>query len=390
MTTIGVFFGGRSVEHEVSIISAIQAINAFTKFKYELVPVYISKKGTWYTGADLTAVENYKDIPKLLLKCKKVYLSPTYGDYNLYNVKSGIFKSQVVKKLDIAFPILHGSSGEDGSIQGLFELIGIPYVGSDLRSSAIGIDKITTKAVLRENGLPTVEHVWFTDRNWFDNQDTIYKKIQELGFPLIVKPADLGSSIGISKVNSKDELSDAIELAGSFSNKIVVEKIISPLKEINCSVLGDSHKANASVCEEPMRSGDILSYKDKYMSEGKTSKGMSSTQRKIPADLSNDLTKEIQELAVDTFKSLGCSGVARIDFLVNRKTNKVFINEVNTIPGSLSFYLWEATNKKYAELLDDLISIALKRKRENNNLMVSYTENILANATPSLKLSKAN
>ncbi|MDB5089743.1 MAG: D-alanine--D-alanine ligase [Mucilaginibacter sp.] len=373
---IGVIFGGRSVEHEISVISAQQAISAFDKNSYDITPIYITKTGKWYTGDALLNVDNYKNTDTLLAQCTEIYLSPTYGDFTINAVQSSIWKSKTLGKIDIAFPIIHGTNGEDGSLQGLLELKGIPYVGCDVLSSAIGMDKIMMKMVLKESKLPVVDYTWFTDRSWHMDKEAILENINKIGFPVIVKPSNLGSSVGVSKAADEAQLVDAVELAGSFSNRILVERMVVDLKEINCSVLGDSANQTASVCEEPLGAGDILSYKDKYITKGSSSKGMTSTKRQIPANISTEQATLIQDLAKETFRILSCSGVSRIDFLVDKKDNKVYVNEINTIPGSLSFYLWEATDKNFGQLLKTLIDVALKRQRERDNLVVSYGENI--------------
>jgi D-alanine-D-alanine ligase len=375
---IGVFFGGKSVEHEISVISALQTIAAIDKNKYEIVPVYISKSGEFYAGDQLLEVNNYKNINNLLRLCTKVRFSSNYGDSNLYNAQKGIFDKQIVTKIDVAFPVLHGTNGEDGTIQGLFELIGLPYVGCNVLGSAIGMDKIIMKMVLRESGIAIVDYVWFYSKDWLKNKAEISAKINKLGFPVIVKPANLGSSVGISKAANEDELEDAISLASCFSKRIVIEQMVVNLREINCSVLGDYEYAETSVCEEPVKQGDFLTYQDKYVnnSKGGGSKGMTSTKRIIPAPISDEMTKAIQEYALQTFRVLGSAGVSRIDFMIDDKTQNIYVNEINTIPGSLSFYLWEATNKTFQELVSKLIDLALKAHREKNNLTLTYDSNI--------------
>lgn len=375
---IGFFFGGKSVEHEISVISALQTIAAVDKNKYEIVPVYISKSGEFYTGDQLLVVDSYKNIDNLLRHCTKIRFSSNYGDSNLYNAQKGIFDKQIVTKIDVAFPVLHGTNGEDGTIQGLFELIGIPYVGCNVLGSAIGMDKIIMKMVLRESGIPIVDYVWFYSKDWLKNKAEISAKMNKLGFPVIVKPANLGSSVGISKAANEDELEDAISLASCFSNRIVIEQMVVNLREINCSVLGDYENAETSVCEEPVKQGDFLTYQDKYVnnSKGGGSKGMTSTKRIIPAPISDEMTKAIQEYALQTFRVLGSAGVSRIDFMIDDNTKNIYVNEINTIPGSLSFYLWEATNKTFQELVSKLIDLALKAHREKNNLTLTYDSNI--------------
>jgi D-alanine-D-alanine ligase len=374
---VGVFFGGRSVEHEISVISALQAIHAFEKEKYTIVPVYISKKGKWYTGDKLLDVPNYKDLDKLLSQCEEVFMAPVYGDNNLYAKKKHLFGNKVVAAIDLVLPVLHGTNGEDGVFQGLLELIGIPYVGCNPLASANGMDKINMKMILRGSGIPVIDYIWFTDKDWFANKDELIAKIEkEIKYPVIVKPANLGSSVGISSGKDREGLVRAIENAEKFSNRIIVEKMVVAIKEINCSVLGDYTQNKASVCEEPVKSGDILSYEDKYMSGGKSSKGMQSTKRRIPADLPQATSEKIQHLASETFRVLSCNGVARIDFIIDESTGEIFVNEINTIPGSLSFYLWEASGLSFDKLMDELVRLALKRDREIKLKTYNYDRNI--------------
>lgn len=381
-TKVGVFFGGRSVEHEISVISALQAINAFNKDKYEVVPVYISKQGKWFTGAPLLDISNYKDLKGLESKVEEVYMRPIFGDYNLYRVdtKGSLFKKKdpVVEELHIAFPILHGSHGEDGMFQGVMETIGIPFVGCDTLSSANGMDKITMKMILAESGIPVVDFVWFTDREWLSERGKISEKVEkELGYPVIVKPANLGSSVGISKATDRHSLDSAIENAIRFSSRIIVEQMVQDMKEINCSVLGDADHRESSVCEEPIKEKDFLTYNEKYGAGGKKS-GMQASQKKIPADLPEKVSEKIQKLASETFRVLACNGVSRIDFMIDNDTNDIYVNEINTIPGSLSFYLWEESGISFPDLIDKLIALALKRKRDIDRKTYSYDTNIFA------------
>ena len=375
---VGVFFGGISVEHEISVISASQAMSAMDTEKYNVIPVYISKSGLFYTGPGLMDIKNYSNLNQLLAKCQRINIINDNNGPVMVKYPGGMFTNNVIGKIDLAFPVVHGTNVEDGTLQGYLEMLKIPYVGSDIVSSALGMDKVLMKKVLRESGVPTVDYVSFYSKDWYkDNQAIVAKIEKDLKFPVIVKPANLGSSVGIKKVNQLSELEDAVFLAQTFSKKILIERMIKNLKEINCSVLGDYEKAEASVCEEPISSDEILSYKDKYMNKG-GSKGMSATNKKLPADIPEEQATLIKSLAVETFKILGCSGVARVDFLIDKETNKVFVNEINTIPGSLSFYLWEATGKPFAQLIDDLISLALKRERERKSMVFSYDVNILA------------
>ncbi len=376
-TTIGVFFGGRSTEHEISVISASQAMHAINAEKYDVVPIYISKQGKWYTGEALLDIKNYRNTADLLGKVEEVYMEPTFGDYNLYKKKRGLFGSGVVKHLDVAIPVLHGSNGEDGTFEGLLETIGIPYAGCNTLSSANGMDKITMKMILKSCGIPVVDYVWFTDKEWFARRDELIDRIEkEIGYPVIVKPANLGSSVGIGRACNREELIEKIDGAEVYTTRIIVEDMVENLQEINCSVLGDCDENQASVLEEPIKSGEILSYEDKYVGGSKGAKGMQAAQKRIPANLPQAETERIQFLARETFRVLSCHGVSRVDMIINRKTRDIYVNEINTIPGSLSFYLWEATGISFEQLMDRLVELAIKRKREQGMKTVSYDHNI--------------
>ncbi len=380
-TKVGVFFGGRSTEHEISVISANQAMAAINSDKYEVIPVYITKQGRWYTGDALRDVANYRDIRSLLERCTPVYMKPVYGDYNLYSDKAvGLFgKKGPVATLDVAIPVLHGSNGEDGIFEGVLETIGIPYAGCNTLASANGMDKITMKMILRAEGIPVVDYVWFTDKEWSDRRDNVISRIEnELGYPVIVKPANLGSSVGIGRATDRDQLIDRINDAERYSTRIIVEHMVEQLQEINCAVLGDCDEFETSVLEEPIKSGEILSYTDKYMGGSKGTKGMQASQKRIPADLPADVTERIRFLAGETFRVLSCHGVSRVDMIVDRADGKIYVNEINTIPGSLSFYLWEACGLRFDALMERLVRLALKRKRESDSKTVSYDQNIFA------------
>ncbi|MFI3280465.1 MAG: D-alanine--D-alanine ligase family protein [Rikenellaceae bacterium] len=382
---VGVVFGGRSVENEISVITANQVISAINKEKYNVIPIYISKSGTWYSGPALLDVDRYRDMDKLFKECDQVHIRPIYGDHNLYR-RPSLFKSDVVAKLDVILPTLHGTNCEDGTFQGVIEFAGIPYAGCNTLASANGMDKITMKMILKECGIPVVDYVWFSDKEWFESTEATISKVEStLSYPVIVKPANSGSSIGIRAAHSREELEEAVLYAVSFTTRIIVEKFVSNLKEVNCSVMGDYHNCEASVCEVPVRNGEILSYEDKYMgggSKGKQPQGMHSTVREIPARLPEEVTEFIRKTGCDTFKALSCDGVARIDFIIDQDSSEVCVNEINTIPGSLSFYLWEHSGIDFPTLVDRIINIAFQRQREFNNKVVDYGSNIFA-AAPS-------
>lgn len=378
-TNIGVFFGGRSTEHEISVISANQAINAIDKSKYDVTPVYVSKEGRWFTGDALLNLRNYRDMKGLENLVEEVYMRPVHGDYNLYFQKpKGLFgKKEIVCKLDVVIPVFHGANGEDGTFQGILQAIDIPFAGCDTLSSANGMDKITMKMILRENDIPVVDYVWFTDRQWFAERDNLVKKIEnKIGYPVIVKPSNLGSSIGIGCAHNREELFEKVDDAGHYASRIIVEHMVEELQEINCSILGDCDEYQASVLEEPIKTKEILSYTDKYMGGSKGTEGMQASQKKIPAELPEDMTKEIQRLAGETFRVLSCHGVSRVDVIVDKATRNIYVNEINTIPGSLSFYLWEATGISFSALMDRLVALAVKRKTRQGQKTTSFSQNI--------------
>lgn len=390
---LGVMFGGKSVEHEISIISAIQAIGYLDREKYEVVPIYITKSNEFYIGENIGKIESYTNLKKLLSESQRVIPVSETNCVKLVRYPMKRFGKNELDYFDIAFPIVHGTNVEDGTLQGYLSMLNVPYVGCDVLSSAVGMDKYVMKTVLKDNGIPVLDCVRFTSRDFDEDSDGVAEKIEkEIGYPVIVKPINLGSSIGISKADNRDKLIDSLETAFCYAEKVLVEKAVENLKEINCSVLGDCEEAEASVCEQPINDGDILDYEEKYMRNGgskgsKTgtklpaksggSKGMASLSRKIPADITDEQRQTIEHYAVKAFKCLGCCGVSRLDFMMNDKTGEIWLNEINTIPGSLAFYLWEPKGVKYAELLDRMISLARKRDRQNGNITYAFDTNVL-------------
>ena len=399
---LGVFFGGKSVEHEISVITMIQALEGIDEEKYEIVPIYIAKNGVMYTGDDLLDLEQYKDLDVLLKRSYKVTLVNDGEKVNVIKYPVPLIGKKVINTIDVAFPIVHGTNVEDGTIAGYLNMLGLPYVGPDILASSVGMDKILMKRVLRDAGIPVVDFVSFYSMEYIKDEEKILKEIQEkLNFPVIVKPGNLGSSVGIRKAKTQVELEEAIEFAMEFADRIIVEKAVVKLKEINCSVIGNLVDTTASECEEPFFSDEILSYEDKYMGGSKTKggkmgkfgaakgglktagsktgeRGMAASQKKLPADITKEQKDTIQKLAQDTFRVLGCSGVSRIDFLIDEEDGSIYVNEINTIPGALSYYLWEATGKSVTEEMEELINIAIKRETDREKLTFSYDQNILA------------
>jgi D-alanine-D-alanine ligase len=384
---VGVIFGGETVEHEVSIISAVQAMKAMDSDKYEVIPIYITKEKEWYTGKLLKEIENYQDLDNLKRYAKKVVL---YNKNGAFVLQSQTGLRRIIDTIDIAFPIVHGVNAEDGTVAGYLNLIGIPFVGSDLYASVVGQDKIFMKQIFEAEKMPITKYEWFFDSEYKDDPKTIMEKMKKLNFPVIVKPSKLGSSVGINKVKKIEDLDAAIEEAMQYDPKIVVEEVVGNLIEVNCSVLGNYEYQQTSEIEEVISTDEFLTYKDKYLgnAKGGKSKGMASTNRRMPANISDDMRKEVRDLAKKAFKVLNSAGVCRIDFLIDSKKEKVYINEINTIPGSLSFYLWEPVGKKYTVLLDDLITLAIKDYKRKTKMVYSFETNILKNYRNGLKGAK--
>lgn len=387
---VGVIFGGESVEHEVSIISAIQAMNKMDEEKYEIIPIYITKDREWYTGDMLRDIDVYQDLNLIKKYSSNVVLYYKNGNYVLQK-KKGLFKS-VVKEIDIAFPIVHGTNVEDGVLQGYLQTIGIPFVGPNVYGAVAGQDKAIMKDILTGADVPMTKYVWFYDVDYREDTEEVLKKIKKLKFPVIVKPATTGSSVGISVCEDEQTLKEGIDDAIQYDTKIVVEEVVQNLKEVNIAVMGNYEHQKVSEIEEVLSGNKFLTFADKYIGNGKgklkgakkaaalkttTSKGMASTNRKLPAELPEKTRKEVEEIAVKAFKALGAAGNSRIDFLIDEKTNKVYINEINSIPGSLAFYLWDAKDIDFTQVLDDMINIGIKDYKKRVSKTHSFESNIL-------------
>lgn len=382
-TRVAVLFGGRSVEHEVSIISGLQALGALDKEKYDAFPVYIAKDNAWYTGDCLRQVTAFRDMDSLLKEAVRVLPLSAGGTVELMRTPAKKFGSNTVAVFDVAVPVVHGTNVEDGTLMGLLEMLNVPYACCDVTASALGMDKFAMKAVLRQAGVPVLDAVQYSGREYAVDSDRVLNEIEEkIGYPAIIKPVNLGSSVGISKAKDRAELVDALDLAVSFSPRVLVERAVENLREINCAVLGDAEQARASACEEPLNAEDILTFGDKYLSGGSkktgVSQGMTDLKRRCPAELPDGMTERVQELAVQTFQQLGCMGVSRIDFLNDKQTGELWVNEINTIPGSLAFYLWQEVGLSFGELMEELVRLAFKRQRERQQLTFTYESNILA------------
>jgi D-alanine-D-alanine ligase len=389
--TVIVAFGGSSPEHEVSVLTAIQAISALSDSPYTLKPLYISKSGRWFTGDPLKELENYEDLDKLtgrLTPCK--FTHNDLGQPILEEGRSGIFSKPKQTVIYAVLTAFHGSEGENGSFQGVCEMYNIPYTGSGVLASAAGMNKVTAKALCRTAGIPVVEGIDFIESHWIESQDQILGQIESIGYPVVVKPVHLGSSIGVKVVSDPETLIEAIETAFRYDEHLLVEKAVSPLTEINCSVIGTAERCETSVCERPLGTEELLSFQDKYMRE-EGGKGMASADRIIPADISESLTQKIRNASVDIFKTLNCSGLARLDFLVESDTETFYFNEINTIPGSFSFYLWKESDITFTDLLSRLIDIAVTQHQKKNGRIQSYETNLLSQkAVKGMKGLKGN
>ena len=383
---VGVIYGGESVEHEVSVISAMQAMNKLDQEKYEIIPIYITKDREWYTGEMLKDIEVYQDLSLIKKYGKNVVLYCNNGSFVL---QKKTFPKSVVAEVDIILPIVHGTNVEDGGLQGYLQTIGVPFVGSDVYASVVGQDKVFMKDIWKNAKLPMTDYVWFYDVDYKQDSDAVIEKVEKLAYPVIVKPATTGSSVGIAVCSKREELVEAIDDAIQYDKKILVEEVVENLKEVNIAVMGNYEHQKVSEIEEVLSGNKFLTYADKYIGDGKgklkgakvpmkgTSKGMASANRKLPAELPDKVRKEVEEVAVEAFKTLGSSGNSRIDFLVDEKKNKVYINEINSIPGSLAFYLWEAKGIDFSTVLDEMINIGVKDYKKRVSKTHSFETNIL-------------
>jgi D-alanine-D-alanine ligase len=362
---VGVLFGSRSVEHEVSVVTAMEIFAALDREKYEVLPIYIDKNGKWNTGKDLDKLESY-----LNLELK--------NQNNLVEYKMPVGVSEA-KDFDIIFPAVHGTYGEDGTIQGLLEMAGVPYVGCGVTASAVGMDKVIQKALFEKEGLPVVKYDWFMDWEYKTEKEVIIKRLEKkIRYPMCVKPANLGSSIGINIVKNRNQLEWAIEVAKEFDRKILIEEGLIGIDEINCAVMGVD-TLEVSVCEQPIKGEKVLSYDEKYLG-GSKKKGMAGMTRLIPAPIKDKLREQVQDYAKRAFRAIGASGVSRIDFLVNIKRGKVYINEINTMPGGVSFYLWEKSDYNYVQIVDKLIELGFERFNKMAKLQRTFETKLLKTA----------
>lgn len=383
MKTIGVFFGSRSPEHDVSIITGQLIISGLKKCGYNVIPIYIDKKGKWYSDARLASMKFFTQNPTDLEK----KLSAFNIDFNKSSGRivkqSGFLKGNTF--LDIAFPAFHGQNGEDGTFQGLCEMLNVPYVGCDVTSSAITMDKVLTKMIYKANSIPTVDFVYFSLNEWRINKKNVIQQVKSLNWPVIIKPARLGSSIGISKAKNQKELEFAIEVALHYDEKVIVEKMIENLVDVTCCVIGNDNPI-PSLIQESVFGSAFFSYEDKYLKGGGAQTGNATQSIIIPARLDKKTTKEIQDAAVKAYQVLGCSGIARVDFLYDKKTKNWFANEVNTLPGTLYHHLWKKSGIEFEDLLKKLIGYAEEKYQKKKQITYTFNSSILTQSS-SNKLS---
>jgi len=382
---LGVIFGSRTCEHEVSVISALQLMKAVDREKYDVTPVYISMKGEWFSGDPLFELKTYSGFDENTKGIFKVNLDLTAGSGALTTIEpsKGLFggeKQKMVVRLDCVIPVLHGMHGEDGTLQGMLEMCNIPYASSGVAASAVGMDKVFMKQYFLGGGFPVLPSCWYLRKTFEDEPETVLDGIEKaLPYPVFVKPSMLGSSIGVSKAKDRESLKKALELAFEFDRKVLVEKGLENPLELNCSVLGYGDEAQPSEIEMPVTGGDLLSFIDKYIQGSNATKGMASLKRVLPAPIEPELRDRIRNLSVDIFKSMDCKGVVRIDYMYDTAAGEIYITEINTIPGSLAFYLWEPCGIHYRELIDKMVEYAMRAHREKNESNYAFSSDILTN-----------
>ena len=376
---VGVIFGGRSTEHEVSVVTGIQMMKYLSR-RHSVIPIYISKDGSWFTGAKLASLETYKSFNAKDPEIQPVVITPDHEIGIIQNpFPKGLLDKPKKLALDVIFPAMHGMNGEDGTLQGLLELADLPYVGSGVLGSAVCMDKAVSKTLLRGFGLPVLDFLAFTRREWERDEEGIVARIESrFGYPVIVKPARLGSSIGIEVAAKPDDLRFHISVATHFDQKVVIEPYLKDRIDLNCSVLGND-ELSASVCEQPVSHEALLTFADKYL-QGQQSQGMEGAKRIVPAPISTEMNAEVQRLAKEAFRAVDARGIARIDFLLDRTTQKLYINEINTLPGSFAYYLWEPVGTPPEELVDCLVNLAVEAHREKNKTHFTSGNQLLQHA----------
>ena len=388
MLNVGVFFGSRAAEHDVSIISGLQILENADKAKYNAFPVYVSRKGEWFVGEPLKKIETYKPFDENMKGLTKVYLPPVPNMGGLYAMGgSGIFaKAKLLCPMDCAILAFHGMNGEDGTIQGLMELADMPYSSCGVLGSAVGMDRIVMKAVFKSMGLNVLEGTYCYRDKWLAEKESIIAEAEKIGYPVYVKPANLGSSIGISKACDRAGFIKAMDTAAAYDKRILIEKGLENPREINCACLGMGANCEASLCEEPVSWEEFLTFDSKYISNA--GKGMESLSRKIPAPISDELTERIRSTTKRIFSILDCKGVVRIDYMIDGATGMDYVCEINTIPGSFAFYLFEPMGISFKQLVDRLIEFAIAGAKDKAASTFAYDSKILDKALNGTKTVK--
>ena len=371
-----VIFGGKSVEHDISIITGLQAINNIDKQKYTIYPVYIDKQGRWFFSDKFNDINNLIDIDK---KSKKIFKTTMFaGDSNLYLINKN--KVKTLAHIDCVLCCTHGGSGENGALQGFLDVVGVPYTCPKVLSSAICMDKLISKILFEKAGLNVTQYLSFSDLEIKNNLQKVIKTIEsKFNYPIVIKPCCLGSSIGISFVKNKSKLNQALLLASSFDSQVLVEEAVQNLQEINVSVMSIDGKIVTSVLEKPKTQKEILSFDEKYLQNPNQKSGMSNFKRELPAKITNELWDKIVDMSKTAYKICKLNGLVRIDYLLNDKTQQVYINEINTIPGSLSFYLWQYDKYSFDKLIDLMIQQAIKQHQIIKQKTIIYNTNVLQN-----------
>ena len=396
---IAVFFGSRSCEHDVSIVSALQCIEATKAAGFNVTPVYISRDGLWYTGEPLENIETFREFNPMTKGITRVTLDGTANAGDLWAwppQRAGLFAKVPAPlcHIDCVIPVFHGWHGEDGTIQGLLEMANIPYASSGVLGSAIGMDKIAMKQILRGAGFPVLDFVWFTREQLKKERQAVIERVEkEIKYPAFIKPAALGSSIGVSRAKNREELERALDVAASYDRRILVEVGVVHPVEINCAAVGYGEDVRASVCEMPVPSSNdtFLDFWQKYLrnasTKGEDSRGMKSLSRVVPAPIGDELTGRIQTMTCDIFKLLDCCGTVRVDFILDQN-DMLFVNEPNTIPGSLAFYLWKASGLGFPKLIEKMVEDALRAHADKNSSVFAYDSSILKKVAAGTKGSK--
>ncbi len=392
---VGVIFGSRSCEREVSIISAVQLMRHADQEKYDIIPVYIDESGNWYTGDALKDIGSFKPFNPDKKGITKVFpdLSSGSGALLTHTRGTGLFSKdriEIAARIDVYIIVMHGLHGEDGTIQGLLELANVPYTSTGVAGSALGMDKIMMKQFFRGADLPVLPGIGVTRTRYLSEPKSVFEEVEkELGYPVFVKPANLGSSIGVSRADDRESLEDSLELAFEYDRRVLIEAGLDKPIELNCSVLGYDEEIEASPIEMPINQDEFLDFKDKYLASG-GSKGMASLHRVLPAPIEDELRDEIQEMSRKIFRMLDCKGVVRIDYMFDKNAGKLYITEINTIPGSLAFYLWENAGVAYTRLIDRMVGYAEKAHGDKNRANYAYTSDILKGVSFGTKGAKGS